>query len=383
MGEAAREWKADTDKVRITDISDDRAFRRYRNAQAPIIEKATRALWREQSKVITHETMQEAITTNQAPAVWLETWDRLIREYVRDDIVTEWVKHIKKAGKGIAKNINSLELKVFDFDSVSETIKAWIDDEAGKLITNLTTAQEKSINTLLENQIQLGVSSPYVLTKRLKPLIGLTARESVAVGRYMEGLYGEGFSSAEVTKRSTAYANYLHKNRAHRIAVTEIADAYNYGQEESIRQAVDTGALPFPPEKEWMAGGPNPCPICLANEDQAAIPLEDEFQGGKRRPTQHPHCACSISYVTRRSGTAVPDIGGAGTRVEGHIDNDEWNDMFFDMNKIQRDSKNTLWLKNEMQKATGKWMKHEDAERMLKVLKGWTGSIAGPSVRRL
>ena len=49
--------------------------------------------------------------------------------------------------------------------------------------------------------------------------------------------------------------------------------------------------------------------------------------------------------------------------------------MLFYMNKIQRDSKNTLWLKNEMQKATGKWMKHEDAERMLKVLKGWTGSM--------
>lgn len=79
-------------------------------------------------------------------------------------------------------------------------------------------------------------------------------------------------------------------SRAEMIAKTELADAYNSAMLESAREA--GGML-----KTWNAEGPAPCPICVANEDEGAIPLEQEFQSGDDAPPQHPRCMCSVGFV--------------------------------------------------------------------------------------
>lgn len=77
--------------------------------------------------------------------------------------------------------------------------------------------------------------------------------------------------------------------RAELIAQTEVNAAYNAG-----RSAL-AGAAGMN-QKSWAAEGPDPCPVCLANEGEGWIPVYQFFNGGVLIPTQHPMCYCSVDF---------------------------------------------------------------------------------------
>lgn len=284
----------------ITDARSVFELRRYIDKEERIISSPVKALWEKQSGIVTVDTTRLALQSGMVPDEWKDPWDRMIREFVRDDIISEWVRSIGIAGDGIAKKINRLQRKQFDFDSTMVTVKAWIDDKGGKLIVNLTTAQFSSIHALLQNQIALGVTSPYVLAQRIRPIVGLTERETLAVVRFMAALSEEGVAANVVSSQVANYTEFLHKARATRIARTEISNAYNFGQLDSLKQAAHEGWLPGVPEKSWMAGGANPCDDCAENEAAGPVALDAAFPSGHEHPTAHPQCECAVSYRVRR-----------------------------------------------------------------------------------
>lgn len=284
----------------ITDTRSIFELRRYLNKEERTIARPARALWKRQSELVTIDTMKLALKTGTVPPEWEDPWDRMIREFVRDDIATEWVKSISTAGNGIAKKVNRIQRKQFDFDSTMTSVKAWVDNEGGKLIANLTAAQFGSVHALLQDQIALGVTSPYILAQRIRPIVGLTERETMAVARFMASLTEEGVAANVINSQVANYAKFLHKNRATRIARTEISNAYNFGQLNSIKQARDADWLPGVPEKSWMAGGADPCEICEENEAAGPIALESAFPSGDEHPTAHPSCQCAVGYKVRR-----------------------------------------------------------------------------------
>lgn len=268
---------------------------RERNISGPV-----KAMWKRQGELVNVDTVKLALQVGTVPSEWEDPWNRMIREFVRDDVISEWIKSISTAGDGIAKKVNRIQRKQFDFDSTMTTVKSWVDNEGGKLIVNLTAAQIGSVNALLQNQIALGVTSPYILAQRIKPIVGLTQREALAVTRFLSALTEEGISAAAINSQVERYAKYLHNNRAFRIARTEISNSYNFGQLDSVKQARDAGWLPGDPQKEWIAGGSNPCDICLENEGAGAIPVDNTFPSGDESPTAHPSCQCGCGYSIRR-----------------------------------------------------------------------------------
>lgn len=290
-------------KARDLVLTDARSYfelRRYLNKEMRTLARPALALWRAQSELVTVDTTKLALQSGTVPAEWQDPWERMIREYVRDEISPQWVKSIAVAGDGIAKKVNRLQRKQFDFDSTMTSVKAWVDNEGGKLIVNLTAAQFGSTQALLQDQIALGVTSPYVLAQRIRPIVGLTERETLAVARFMATLIEEGVAANVINSQVANYTKFLHKNRAIRIARTELSNGYNFGQMDSMRQAVTEGWLPGAPEKNWIAGGANPCEICLDNEAAGPIALEAAFPSGDETPTAHPQCECAVGYRVRR-----------------------------------------------------------------------------------
>jgi len=284
----------------ITDARGLFELRRYLNKEERKISSPAKALWKKQAELITVETTKVALESRNIPDEWKTPWERMIREFVRDDVVTEWVKSIAVAGDQIAKKVNLLQRKQFDFDSTMTSVKAWVDTEGGRLIVDLTAAQMGSTQALLQHQIALEVTSPYVLSQRIRPLVGLTNRETMAVAKFMGTLQEQGVAPAMINKQVANYAKFLHKNRAQRIARTEISNAFNFGQLDSLGQAVQEGWLPGVPEKTWMAGGADPCEICMENESVGPIALPDVFPSGDAHPTAHPQCECAVGYRVRR-----------------------------------------------------------------------------------
>lgn len=287
----------------ITDARGLFELRRYLNEEERTISIPAKALWKKQSELVTIDTVRLALQGGiygTVPEEWRGPWSRMIREFVRDDIVTEWIKSIAVAGDYMAKKVNRLQRKEFGFDSTMTSVKAWVDTEGGKLIVNLTAAQVGSVHALLQHQIALGVTSPYILAQRIKPIVGLTQREALAVARFMAALQEEGVAANMINSQVANYSKFLHKNRASRIARTEISNAYNFGQLDSLKQATAEGWLPGVPEKSWMAGGRNPCETCVGNEATGPIALDAVFSSGHIHPTAHPQCECAVGYKVKR-----------------------------------------------------------------------------------
>lgn len=287
-------------KLIITDARDYTAFRRYVKEKERSIFTPTMAFWKKQSEYVTVDTAKIALRLGAVPNEWKGPWAQMTREYVRDDVGSAWLEGIKAAGAEIAKKVNRLQRKQFEFDSTMAAIKAWLDAQGGALIRDLTAGQLSSIHALLQSQIALGVTSPYILAQRIKPIIGLTEKKAAYLARVLTDLTNQGLPPNIINKQIDRLGKTLHKRRAMTIAQTEISNAYNFGQYDSIKQAAEAGELPGIVEKDWMAGGPNPCDPCLGNEGAGIILLEALFPSGHARPTAHPVCACGVSYSVRR-----------------------------------------------------------------------------------
>ena len=80
----------------------------------------------------------------------------------------------------------------------------------------------------------------------------------------------------------------MSKTRAETIARTETCDAL---EQSFMDRAKDMGVS----GKEWVVT--DPCPICQANGDAGAIPLDQAFPSGDMRPPAHPNCRCALAPV--------------------------------------------------------------------------------------
>jgi len=284
----------------ITDANDARVVRRYIEARKRRVVGPVSSLWRKQRELVTVTAAKHALRTGALPSDLEDAWNEMLVEFVRDDLVPEWIKSISAAGSGIAKKVNRIQRKQFDFSPAAQSTMSWIDSASGTLIANFSASQINAVRALLHEQVSQGVASPYLLAQRIRPIVGLTEKEAGYVRKVMTSLVEEGLPAKIVNGQVERLANTLHRNRAFRIARTELSDAYNFGQLDSVKQAARAGWLPGVPQKSWIAGGPNPCEVCEENEAAGPIPLEDTFPSGDERPTAHPSCACSCSFEVRR-----------------------------------------------------------------------------------
>lgn len=100
---------------------------------------------------------------------------------------------------------------------------------------------------------------------------------------------------ADLIEESTGFST----ERAELIAHTEIARINSMASLESYKGAAEDTGLQI--KKEWLLGE-HPCEICQANNEQGAIPLDDEFESGDDAPPAHPKCECAVSPVLVEPG---------------------------------------------------------------------------------
>ena len=81
------------------------------------------------------------------------------------------------------------------------------------------------------------------------------------------------------------------RSRAHLVAVTESADAYEVGNRAVADDLVAAG---LEMEKSWLTVGDGRVdPDCESNTGAGWIPLGDAFPAGAEQPPQHPACRCT------------------------------------------------------------------------------------------
>lgn len=136
-----------------------------------------------------------------------------------------------------------------------------------------------------EGRIVDNPSAKWQISETTRGLLRETIKTSFEEGFGVKGL-------AQEIEQSYAFSHARSLN----IARTETIRAFGAGALAGLIEAKASGVNL---KKRWLTAI-GACPICIANEEQGAIELEDTFASDDLHPPGHPQCRCSLVPVVRR-----------------------------------------------------------------------------------
>lgn len=137
------------------------------------------------------------------------------------------------------------------------------------------------------------VASEYLRDNSLAKLTGEIA--DTTKDRLRDALadaWDAGGSYEQITDAVKATFEDFSTVRVDMIAQTEANDAYNEGRRAT---AVRVGFN----QKSWETESGDPCPVCIDNEAEGWIPIDQDHASGDSEPTAHPRCECVENYRSK------------------------------------------------------------------------------------
>ena len=179
-------------------------------------------------------------------------------------------------------------------------------EAAAALVTNVTTETRNALRAIVRRAFEDGLTSRDT-SALIRPLIGLTERQAVAVLNYRASLLDQ-LPVARVNQLADAYAAKLLRQRAAVIARTEIMAAANEGQAALWQQAVERKLLPHDQKRRWIVTPDDRlCPICRSMRNQVrglSEPFVVPDAGATVMvPPLHPQCRCVTVLVDEKDIT--------------------------------------------------------------------------------
>ena len=166
------------------------------------------------------------------------------------------------------------------------------DEEYQAAIQSAIAGAAKVLAAEMESDANLGpnVASNYLRAKSLGKLTGgFTETTKDRLRNAIADAWDAGGSYNQIVTAVQDTFEQFSDVRAGMIAQTEVNDAYNTGRDSTARAAgMD--------EKSWETESGDPCPVCVENEDEGWIDIDDTFPSGDDAPTAHPNCQCSLNF---------------------------------------------------------------------------------------
>lgn len=232
--------------------------------------------------------------------------------------VAAWPKDLRDAAatinEVIAGTVAAEERAVLDrlridarFDVVNQRAVDAAVTQTEVMVRGVTEQTQQAIQAVIQRSIRDGIVTRDAAVQ-IRPLIGLTERQAMAVINYRFTLLAEGMSPAKVHEAAGRYAERLLRQRADMIARTETIRAGRLGRHETWRQAREAGYLPPDARARWVVTPDDRlCLLCapMAGEE---VPLGVDFDTPRGRmpgPPLHPQCRCTTVLVTPRRSRAA------------------------------------------------------------------------------
>lgn len=164
------------------------------------------------------------------------------------------------------------------FDMIGRQAVMFATRQTAILVVEVTMETIAAIRTYVTAAINAGTSIQ-AIAMQLRPLVGLTSRDIMAVANYHEMLIVERPEYTAATQRQMAdtYARRLHRSRATTIARTETAEALTEGQRQGYKQM----GIP----KLLRVEDPDCCDICLEYDG-----VEYTIAEARGALPEHPNC---------------------------------------------------------------------------------------------
>jgi HK97 family phage portal protein len=157
------------------------------------------------------------------------------------------------------------------------------------MLQGIATARDLSgIDIILDLDSPKIAPVKEAMLKKLRSLTDKTSKDKLR-DILMSG-FNEHKTVDEVTREIKREWGKYSTYRAERISRTETANAYGEG---SYRYYKETGVK----EKRWLTmGDDRVADMCLGNESDGWIPIDDEFASGMPHEPNHVNCRCSVIY---------------------------------------------------------------------------------------
>lgn len=267
--------------------------------------------WKDQQIVISYQELREIVTGEENPQSLFDTWFMDYSKFLSDKMTPTWEAAFLE---GWEQSVLFYGLE--NIVSSEHWVRDWIVSRTGDLITNCCEGQANAVRYLIAESQSIGMSSAET-ARYIRPTIGLTERQAEANLRHYNSVKEKlredhprmTAESIEQKARTAAakYAERQQRYRAETIARTEIAQAYNQGNDAFIREAVNQSIMPEM-EKEWSTAlDGRVCKECRVLEG-TRIGMDDSFKArsGRREitvllPPLHPRCKCAVKYVEVRN----------------------------------------------------------------------------------
>jgi SPP1 gp7 family putative phage head morphogenesis protein len=192
----------------------------------------------------------------------------------------------------------------YNFESKDPRAIAYAQSQAGKRIQGITLETQQAVSNLIADGLRTKLTREEIIAQ-LKQTVGLDKRQSKALSNFyirrLEKYLEDGLTyeqaAAKAEKNGVRYRNKLLRQRAIRIARTEISSAANAGRMLSWAEADAQGFLPVGSEKRWKtAQDERTCPVCGPLHNMA-VGWQDNFTTGDVMPPNHPNCRCTAVIV--------------------------------------------------------------------------------------
>lgn len=247
--------------------------------------------WKNQQQALTYKEIREAIFAGQLDPGYLAQW----RQDYSKFIINGYAPLAQQAIDNSAHEMQQL----FGLGAKSLNypyIDSFIATQGGKLIREVSEEQYKAINVLVRQASFSETMDVKELARAIRPTVGLTTRQAqAAYNRYQQAI-ADGYSPDKAREIQAKYAERLHRTRAETIAVTEMAYAYNYGQQAYMEQCIKDGLIGGA-RKKWMtAFDERVCEVCGKLDGEEAE-MDAPFSIGVPVPPAHPRCRCTVNYI--------------------------------------------------------------------------------------
>lgn len=277
------------------------------NTEKPVEMLAT--LWQDQSDAISYQDLRAAVRDGYMSEDTVRQWSNDYAHLVTTQLDTLWTNAIFAGTNG--QPIIDAVKQYFVFNMYSSNVSEWIKNRGAELVTNSTETQREAIRYILGDGLRQRYDVDQ-LARLIRPCIGLTKSQVSSARKLYDNTLAELRSAhpkardsvlqKKAVTKTMQYAERAHRQRALTIAQTEIAKAYNFGADETIRQAQENQLIGKVIKRWNTAGDLNVCSHC-ADLNGTEVGMEEYFYDGSKivedglYPPLHPRCACAIQYI--------------------------------------------------------------------------------------
>lgn len=173
------------------------------------------------------------------------------------------------------------------------------EQRSSLLITSITSETRSAVQQVIRKSIVDGIP-PRTAAIEIRPLVGLTPRQTSTVQKYRASLRAAGKTVQESNAAASRYSQKLLRQRGLTIARTETIRASVDGQQDAWLSAKFNRLIPDDAQQQWLvADDEKLCPICEKLDGKTA-PLGSGFVSGSgvlKGPPAHPNCRCALVMV--------------------------------------------------------------------------------------